>query len=92
MAQYSQERKEAILKKLLSPQNMTVAEVACSEGLSYKTLYHWRDEVRKEGRFVPDKKLTSDNWSAQAKLAVIIETAPMPETEIYQYCQERVYL
>ena len=50
MAQYSQERKEAILKKLLPPHSMTVAEVAESEGISSKTLYHWRDKARKEGR------------------------------------------
>jgi len=89
MARYSQERKEAILKKLLPPQNMTVAEVASSEGISTKTLYHWRDKLRKEGQPVPGKTLTSDDWSAQAKLAVVIETAPLSETEISKYCRER---
>lgn len=89
MARYSQERKEAILKKLLPPQSMTVAEVAHSESVSSKTLYHWRDKLRKEGLPVPGKTLTSDDWSAQSKLAVIIETAPMSETEISQYCREK---
>ncbi|EDQ01838.1 hypothetical protein KT99_04524 [Shewanella benthica KT99] len=28
---------------------MTVAEVSQSEGVSSKTLYHWRDKLRKEG-------------------------------------------
>jgi transposase-like protein len=89
MARYSQERKESILKKLLPPQNMTVAEVAISEGISTKTLYHWRDKLRKEGQPVPGKTLTSDDWSAQAKLAVVIETASMTETEISKYCREK---
>ena len=75
MARYSQERKEAILNKLLPPNNMTVAEVSRLEGISSKTLYHWRDKLRKEGRSVPGKTLTTDDWSAEAKLAVIIETA-----------------
>lgn len=88
MARYSQERKEAILKKLLPPQNMTVAELSRSEGISSKTLYHWRDNLRKEGQPVPGKTLTSDDWSAEAKLAVIIETAPMSEAEISRYCRE----
>ena len=86
MARYSQERKEAVLNKLLPPHNMTVTEVARSEGISYQTLYHWRDKVRKEGR---PKTLTSDDWSAEAKLAVIIETASMSETEVSQYCREK---
>jgi len=73
----------------LPPQNMTVAEVASIEGISTKTLYHWRDKLRKEGQPVPGKTLTSDDWSAQAKLAVVIETAPLSETEISKYCRER---
>ena len=85
MTRYSQERKEAILKKLLPPQSMTVAEVAHREGISTKTLYNWRNILRKEGRPVPGKTLTSDDWSAEAKLAVIIETAPMTETEVSRY-------
>ncbi|WP_351189824.1 transposase [Shewanella sp. TB4-MNA-CIBAN-0142] len=40
MARYSSERKEAVLKKLLPPHNMTVMEVARSEGIAYQTLYH----------------------------------------------------
>ena len=89
MARYSPERKESILKKLLPPLNMTVSEVARSEGISSKTLYHWRDVLRREGQPVPGKTLTSNDWSAEAKLAVIIETAPMSETEISQYCREK---
>ncbi|MEZ9822032.1 transposase, partial [Shewanella sp. 10N.286.45.A1] len=57
MARYSPERKEAVLKKLLPPHNMTVMEVARSEGISYQTLYHWRDKAKKEGRPVPGKTL-----------------------------------
>jgi len=68
---------------------MTVAEVAISEGISTKTLYHWRDKLRKEGQPVPGKTLTSDDWSAQAKLAVVIETASMTEIEISKYCREK---
>ena len=89
MARYSPERKQSILKKLLPPLNMTVSEVTRSEGISSKTLYHWRDVLRREGQPVPGKTLTSNDWSAQAKLAVIIETAPMSETEISQYCREK---
>ncbi|GMA84650.1 hypothetical protein GCM10025855_41850 [Shewanella glacialipiscicola] len=48
MARYSPERKEAILKKLLPPHNLTVAEVAREEGIAVQTLYHWRDIARKK--------------------------------------------
>lgn len=34
MARYSEERKEAVLSKLLPPYNLTVAELARQEGIS----------------------------------------------------------
>lgn len=84
MAQYSQERKDTIFKKLLPPHNLTVAKVAREESMAVQTLYHCRDKAKKESRPVPGKTLTTDDWSAENKLAVIIETAPMSEAEISQ--------
>lgn len=42
MPRYSPERKEALLKKLLPPYNLSVAEVARQEGISDASLYAWR--------------------------------------------------
>jgi len=86
---YSIERKEAILKKLLPPLNQTVAEVARAEGLSVNTLYHWRDKARQSGLPVPGKTPTSNDWSADAKLATVVETMTLSESELSQYCREK---
>ncbi|MGF1713321.1 transposase, partial [Photobacterium chitinilyticum] len=45
MSRYSQERKEAILKKLLPPHSRSVAAVAKEEGISDATLYNWRKQL-----------------------------------------------
>ncbi len=89
MTRYSSERKEVILKKLLPPHNMTVAEVARQEGISAQTLYNWRDKARKLGKPVPGKKSSTEDWSAETKLAVIVETASLSESEFSQYCREK---
>ncbi|WP_373092786.1 IS3 family transposase [Zhongshania sp.] len=89
MARYSNERKESILKKLLPPLNMTVAEVARQEGVSAQTLYNWRYEAKKLGKPVPGKKLSTEDWSAETKLAVVVETMPLSESELSQYCREK---
>lgn len=89
MARYSNERKAAILSKLLPPSNMTVAEVAREEGISAQTLYNWRSQAKESGLPVPGKTLTTEQWSAEAKLAVVIETAVMSESERSQYCRKR---
>jgi len=89
MIRYSQERKESVLKKLLPPLNKTVAEVAKEEGISEATLYNWRNKIRDSGKPVPGKSATNNQWSAEAKLAFIIETSSLSETEISQYCREK---
>jgi len=89
MARYSSERKEAILKKLLPPLNMTVAEMARQEGMTPQTLYNWRDQAKKSGVPVPGKTPTSEQWSAETKLAVIVETAVMSESELGEYCRAK---
>ncbi|MBI5780962.1 MAG: transposase, partial [Rhodocyclales bacterium] len=47
---YAEERREAILRKLLPPENRPVAEVAAEEGISAPTLYEWRKQARGKGR------------------------------------------
>lgn len=86
---YPAERKEALLKKLLPPVNKTVAELSREEGISANTLYHWRDQAKQTGLPLPGKTTTSENWSAETKLAVVIETASFSESELSQYCREK---
>jgi len=38
---------------------------------------------------VPGKKPTSEQWSAEAKLAVVIETATLGEAELSEYCRTK---
>jgi len=86
---YSEERKAVVLAKLSPPHSMTVAALAREEGISDQTLYNWRTQAREEGRPVPGSKAKSDQWSAEAKLATVIETAALSEEELSQYCREK---
>ncbi len=43
---YSAERKEAVLKKMLPPNNRSIREIAEEEGISEATLYNWRKAPR----------------------------------------------
>lgn len=89
MTRYSPERKEAVLSKLLPPYNLTVSELARQEGISAATLYTWRSQAKLEGRPVPGKTTTTENWSAEAKLATVIETAALSEAELSEYCRSK---
>nr|WP_279025411.1 IS3 family transposase [Gibbsiella quercinecans] len=89
MKRISPERKSAALAKLLPPYNMTVTAVAQMEGISEATLYYWRNKAKAEGIPVPGADKTTDQWSADARLAVIIETATLSEAELAQYCRKK---
>ncbi|EGU34043.1 transposase [Vibrio scophthalmi] len=88
MSRYSQERKEAILKKFLPPLSRSVAEVAKEEGISDATLYYWRKQLRESAAVVPNSHTPSEHWSAQTKLAIVAATFSMTENELSQYCRE----
>lgn len=89
MPRYSEERKQAVLSKLLPPLNMTVAEVSRVEGIGLQTLYNWRSKAKLQGRPVPGNKPTPDQWSPETKLAVVIETGSMNEAELSEYCRAK---
>ena len=89
MKRYSPERKAAVLAKLLPPYNMTVTALALQEGISEATLYHWRNQAKMEGKPVPGANKTTDQWSTEARFAVIVETATLSEAELGEYCRRK---
>jgi transposase-like protein len=89
MKSYSPERKAAILKKLLPPLNMSVAEVARQENVSTVTLYTWRKQMRERGHVVPGSQSSPEQWSAEAKFAVVVEAATLSEVELSEYCRKK---
>ena len=88
MARYSPERKEAILKKMAPPHNMTVAELASQEGISTATLYNWRKAARVRGNVLPSNSAKPDQWNSEEKFRIVLETAPMSEAELSEYCRK----
>jgi transposase-like protein len=89
MSSYSTERKEAILSKLLPPNNKSVASVAREEGVAEQTLYNWRNQAKEQGQPVPGKKSTQDQWSHETKFAVVVQTASLSESELGEYCRKK---
>jgi transposase-like protein len=89
MPRYSEERKAAVLKKLLPPQNRSVVQVAAEEGISDVTLYSWLKQCRQQRTPVLGYRNAGDDGFPEAKLAVVIETASMSEAELGAYCRQK---
>ncbi|TCL02082.1 transposase [Sodalis ligni] len=89
MKRISPEPKAATLAKLLPSYNMTVSAVAQMEGISVATLYNWRSQAKADRKPVPDADKNLEQSPAQARLAVIIETATLSETKLSEYCRRK---
>ncbi len=89
MSSYSPERKAALLKKLLPPMNLSVAELARQEGIPVMTLYAWRTKLKAGGAVVPGDKNTADDWPAEAKFAAVLHAATLSEIELSEYCRSK---
>ena len=85
MPRYSAERKSDVLQKLLPPHHHSVASVATEEGISDATLYSWLKQCRVKGVPVAGYTQGNNEWSPDAKLAVVIETATLSEAELGAY-------
>ena len=86
---YPTERKEAVLRKMLPPNNKTIPEIAKEEGISEGTLFNWRKTARAEGRLMPNGDTTPAGWCAADKFAAVVETASLNESDLSAYCRER---
>ena len=85
---YSPELKEAILRRILPPNNESITKVAREEGLPEQTIRTWRDKARSEGIPAPARD-NSEEWSTQDKFLIVVETASMNETDLAEYARKK---
>ncbi len=74
---YSAERKAAVLKKMLPPNNVPLRRLSQDEGISEATLHSWRKKARDKGQLLPDADAGPEGWSSRDKFTAVIKTAAM---------------
>jgi hypothetical protein len=89
VTRYSAERKEAILRKMMPPENKLVSELARENGISEQTLYTWRRNLKSQGVPVPGNGKNAEEWPSKDKFGVVLETAPLNEAELAEYCRSK---
>ena len=86
---YSEKFKDATIKKMMPPAPVSVPQLCRETGVSDVTLYKWRKQYRNKGVAVPAYKKKPEDWTAEDKLAVIIETASFNEVQLSEYCRSK---
>lgn len=85
--QYTDEFKEAILKRL--EQNETVGSLSIELNIPKSTIYQWiRTNNKKQKNTVINLK-SKDKWTSEDKFHVVIETASLTEEELAEYCRRK---
>lgn len=86
---YSPERKAAVLKRMLPPNNMAIRQLAQEEGISEASLHKWRAQAREKGQLLPDADAGPEGWSSRDKFAAVLETAALNQADLAEYCRKR---
>ena len=86
---YSEEFKEQTVRKMMPPNAQTVAQIHRDTGVSEPTLYAWREQYRAKGLAVPADPANPKTWRGRDKLAVVIESAALNETDLAAYCRRK---
>lgn len=86
---YSKELKDALLRRMLPPNNESIAKISKEEGVSEQTLRNWRDKAIQDGYAAPGTYANSDDWSTQDKFLIVVESTGMNETELAEYARKK---
>lgn len=63
---YRPELKDALLRRMLPPNNESITKISREEGISEQTLRNWRDKARKDGYAAPGAIIYSISETAKA--------------------------
>jgi transposase len=88
-SKYSKNFKDTAIKRMMPPNAVSVAQLCIETGVSDSALYQWKKDYRNRGIAVPSDQIKSDNWTAEDKLAVVIETASLNSAELSEYCRSK---
>ena len=84
---YDNDFKDWVVQQMMPPLNRSVAELAVALNVTPQSLRNWRQMARDKGLIVPGNGKTCDQWSSSDKFNAVMETAPLSEVEISQYCR-----
>ncbi len=89
MARYSSELKASVIQKMMPPNNIPISQLEKETGITNATLYTWRKQTKARGVPVPGNGKNSEQWSAEDKFSVLMETAALNEAELSEYCRTK---
>jgi transposase-like protein len=85
---YSEERKDAILRRVMAPENKLPSELARENGKSKQTLYAWQKNLHAKGIPVLVNGKNAENYSSK-KICGSVGTASLNQSQLAKYCHSK---
>lgn len=95
MKQYALERKESVVRRMLSEPDLSIRDLSQETGISTWSLYDWRKQAIEGNTAVagnpkpPGKHRSGAQRPAAQKIAVVAETAALNEAELAEYARQK---
>jgi transposase-like protein len=89
MKTYSEEFKAKIIAQMLPPTNRSIPELTRETGIPKDTLYTWRGKHRPTAEAIVAKTSGSESLTSQEKFHWVVESAPLNEQELGEFCRRR---
>lgn len=87
---YTVEEKEALVTRMLPPENCSPTDLSIETGISTSTLATWKSKAT--GGTASKKQVKSKNKiSSKEKFIIVMETYTLSEIELSKYCRENGY-
>ncbi|AOZ94336.1 transposase [Paenibacillus crassostreae] len=86
---YTQEFKDAVLVRMMPPNNESIKSISDELGISEQSLYKWRQKARTDGNATPGNGQTAERWSSEDKFLVVMESYSMNQSELAEYCRKK---
>ena len=90
MRRYEPEVREAMVQRMMSPENVCIATLARETGISRGTLQNWRKQAKAtKGTPVPGNGKRPAAWSSEDKFLAVVATTSMNQVEVAEYCRSK---
>jgi len=79
--------KAVAIKMMLPPNSKPLSHINEQTNIPIATLTKWREELRRNGHAAPSGEDQTERWSSRDKFLIVVETMPMNEAELSEYCR-----
>lgn len=86
---YTDEQKAWAVAQMKAPKSLTVKALAKASGITEVSLRTWRDDARAKRGLGGADGNAGQTWSSAEKFRAVLETAPLSQAEVSQYCRTK---